>query len=99
MEDFLKVAHSYDNGEEEFSSCLDQDQGLVRGILPNGKYLDDEEEVARSVSFNQARKLHPLVQRDIERKMNIKCKQLIRVPEVNACHTAMVETLSNQGER
>ena len=34
-----------------------------------------------------------------ERKMNIKCKQLIRVPEVNACHTAMVETLSNQGER
>ena len=99
VEDFLKVAHSYDNGEEEFSSCLDEDQGLVRGILPNGKYLDDEEEVARSVSFNQARKLHPLVQRDMERKMNIKCEQLIRVPEVNACHTTMVETLSNQGER
>jgi transcriptional regulator with XRE-family HTH domain len=95
IEEFLKVAQAYDDGDSEFSSCLEEDQGNIHGVLPNGQRLNAEEEVARNVSFNRARKLHPIVQRDMERRMKIRSKRLIHVPEPSACHITMVEIKSD----
>jgi hypothetical protein len=98
-ERFLESVKAYDDGDDEFLSCLQVDQGNIRSVLPNGKRLNADEEVARNVSFNQARKRHPMVQRDVEKRLKMKPRQLILVPEVNACHVSVIEKLSDWIQR
>ena len=63
-------------------------------LLPNGRPLKKEEEVARNVSWEQAKQIHPVVVRNMEKKLNIPPQQLVRVPEVNACHVSLVSRLN-----
>lgn len=93
VEKFLEHAQGYDTGDSEFSSHLKEDRGNIRGVLPDGERLHADEEVARNVAFNRARKRHPMIQRDAERKMGVKPKRLVHIPEATACHISMVEQL------
>lgn len=44
-----------------FSSCLPKLDGTVHGIMPSGKKMEKQEEIAWKVSFNRAREKHPLI--------------------------------------
>jgi hypothetical protein len=97
--DFLEVIQQYENGDEAFASCLEPDNGRSRGILPNGRRLHREENIALNVSYNRARVNHPLIRMCKEREMKLRRRELIDVPRPNACHIAMFEKLSGWTQR
>lgn len=91
---FLEVCRKYDEGDEEFTSCLVAEHSS-RGVLPNGRQLNPEESIAMHVSFEQARESHPLTLHQIQRDMNVtpRVQDLVQVPEPNVCIISMVERL------
>ena len=93
MNMFFRTINAYDEGHEEFASHLHPEEGNVRGVLPNGQYLDEEEDIARSASYNVAVKRHPLVVLNEERKLIGKKRKLFRIPGSNACYVAFVKDL------
>jgi hypothetical protein len=106
VENFLEMVSAYDNGDDDFTvpTRTNLDNNVVQCVLPNGKRLQPEEQVAQSVSFDQARKQHPLTQQQLERTWNnnyhkSKKQLMIRVPNVTACHISMVEMISDWAQR
>ena len=63
----------YDAAEDTFALCLERADGRSLGILPNGKTLSQEENIAWGVSFNCTREKHPLIttknRRDLARRL------------------------------
>jgi hypothetical protein len=100
IKEFLNLVRSYDGGDEQFASCLQEDDGRSCGVLPNGKRLDPEETVALNVSFNRARENHPLIRRREEGRLKIKSTRVtVNVPKANACVVTMVENLTDWAQR
>jgi hypothetical protein len=91
---FLEVCRKYDEGDEEFTSCLVAEQNSC-GVLPNGRRVDPEESIAMHVSFEQARESHPLTLCQKRRDMNVtpRVQDLLQVPEPNVCNISMVQHL------
>lgn len=97
------LIEKYDQGHDEFSSCLPPADGRVQGVLPNaqGQPMEVHENVAWKVSYNQARKEHPLIVQKEQDTQESQAHQRgvavprrvkrIQVPQPNACYVAMVE--------
>ena len=91
---FLEIARGYEGGEGEFASTLKDDDGRSCGVMPNGIRLNREENIAMNVSLNWIQQRHPLSRRQEERIMGMKRpRELISVPETNACVVAIVENM------
>jgi len=103
QEKFTQLMQDYDAGKGTFATTEDSTRrrtavmGRVDGrnqpILPNGKELDAEESVAWRVSFNLARKRHPLLHGS---KGAVDGDDLIDLPAPTACHVSLVEELPVQ---
>lgn len=61
MNQFQQAVSKYDTADEEFTSCLERADGRSMNILPNGKILGHEENIAWKVGFNYGRDRHPLI--------------------------------------
>ena len=97
---FLDIVRSYDGGDDEFALCLKDDDGRSCGVMPNGIRLNREENIALNVSLNWAQERHPLSRRRHERLMGVKRpRELVSVPETNACVIAVVENLHDSAYR
>jgi hypothetical protein len=88
-QEFLVSVEAYDNGDSEFVGCFEM--GRRKCLLPNGKPIQPQEEVAMDVSLDEAKKRHPCVMRSIERKLKIKPKEIVRLPNTNACHITLID--------
>ena len=71
--ELITAIGEYDAAEDAFVLCLERADARSLGVLPNGKILGREENIAWRVSFNYARDNHPLIttkkRRDLARRL------------------------------
>lgn len=83
-EKFLTAISQYDDGDEEFSSCLQRLDIRAIGVTPNGKPMKKHETLAYRVSYNTSRLEHPLI-----RKQAFS----VETPPSNAAFVCVVEQI------
>ena len=71
--ELITAIGEYDAAEDAFVLCLERADARSLGVLPNGRILGREENIAWRVSFNYARDNHPLIttkkRRDLARRL------------------------------
>jgi len=82
-EKFLTAISQYDDGDEEFSSCLQRLDIRAIGVTPNGKPMKKHETLAYRVSYNTSRLEHPL----------ISARRSVETPASNAAFVCVVEQI------
>jgi len=98
-ETFQSLIRDYDQGSEEFARHVEKQDGRVCGVLPNGKRLNPEENVAMTISYNQALENHHLMQCKQARALKLPRRELINLPAPNACHIALLEQKPKQQQQ
>lgn len=83
-EKFLTAISQYDEGDEEFSSCLQRLNIRAIGVTPNSKLMKKHETLAYRVSYNTSRLEHPLI-----RKRTFS----VETPPSNAAFVCVVEQI------
>ena len=92
---FTQIMDSYDTGDDDCASYMERVDGRHQGVLPNGKQLKNEENVAWRVSYNRVRDLHPVIRHNrqrVEQQLDPSDSR-IDVPPPNAVLVSMVEKL------
>jgi hypothetical protein len=104
---FESALQGYDNGEEEFSSCLTPTDHTLKCVLSNGTKLKEMESLSWRVSYNYARSIHPLIQLKKDRDVLLACRKRfhesksssqIRSPSSNLCFVPMIERVKFESD-
>ena len=104
---FESAVRGYDNGEDEFSSCLDPADSTLKCVLFNGTKLKEMENLSWRVSYNCARSIHPLVQLKKDRDIMLSNRKgvhmsnssnQIQIPSPNTCFVPMIEKVRFEAE-